>query len=151
MTTPSLYETDFYGWTQEQARLIRSGTLSGLDMENLLEEIEAMGRSEKRGLRSRLAVLLMHLVKWKHQPEQRSKSWRSTIKVQRFAIGKILQENPGLKPSLDAIIAEAWEYALIDVEAETGLEASDFPAQCPWTFAQFMRDDFWPEAVVQGK
>jgi len=145
MPASSLYETDFYGWTQEQARLIRSGTLSALDMENILEEIEAMGRSERRSLRSRLAVLLMHLLKWQHQPDQRSKSWASTIKVQRFSIGKLLQENPGLKSSLDAIVVEAWEYALLDAEVETGIESAQFPSTCPWTSTQIMDDGFWPE------
>jgi len=135
MSKPSLYETDFYGWTQAQARLIRSGQVSGLDMDNLLEEIEAMGRSEKRSLRSRIAVLLMHLMKWQYQPKKRGKSWQSTIKIQRFAIGKLLQENPGLKPVLDEIIADAWQYALIDAQAETGLEKIIFPEQCPWEFA----------------
>jgi len=94
MATESLYETDFYSWTQEQARLLRIGNLSMLDMDNILEEIEAMGRSEKRNLVSRLSVLLAHLIKWQHQPDRRGKSWSLLRAHQRIAINKLLKESP---------------------------------------------------------
>jgi hypothetical protein len=73
------YETDFYGWTQQQAHLLKTGCLSSLDVANLIEEIETMGRSEKRELDSRLMVLLVHLLKWKYQPKRRGRSWELTI------------------------------------------------------------------------
>jgi len=80
------YEQDFYGWTQEQAALLRAGRLTDLDIENLIEEVETMGRSEKRELESRLTVLLLHLLKWKYQPNRRGRSWNLTIKGHRQCV-----------------------------------------------------------------
>ncbi|WP_338070450.1 DUF29 domain-containing protein [Bathymodiolus platifrons methanotrophic gill symbiont] len=74
------YNTDFYGWTQEQAALLKAGRLSDLDIDNLLEEVETMGRSEKRELDSRLTVLLIHLLKWQYQPVRRGRSGQLTIR-----------------------------------------------------------------------
>jgi len=139
-----LYETDFYGWTQEQSKLIRSGDTSSLDYENLLEEIEAMGRAERRSLRSRLAVLLMHLLKWQYQPQRRGRSWKATITHQRTAINNLLEDSPGLRNTLVDAVDSAWRDALKEAVAETELSRDTFPRECPWTFDTFMDDDFWP-------
>jgi len=144
-STASLYEHDFYGWTQQQAQLIRAGKIAALDLDNILEEIETMGRSEKRSLKSRLAVLLLHLIKWAHEPECRGKSWMLTIKLQRKEIRELMEESPSLKPLIDSSLEKSWEKALIGAERETGIRITAFPPECPWTFAQIMNDDFWPE------
>ena len=106
-----LYEQDFYQWTQEQTELMKAGALSQLDIPNLIEEIEAMGRSEKRELRSRLTVLLMHLLKWDYQPDRRSGSWKSTINTQRMDIDFVLKDNPSLKHNLEMVINETYQIA----------------------------------------
>ncbi|HLB99535.1 MAG TPA: DUF29 domain-containing protein, partial [Acetobacteraceae bacterium] len=93
----SLYDRDFYAWANEQAALLRAGRLAEADLENIAEEIESMGRSEKRELNSRLRVLLMHLLKWRHQPMLRSKRWSNTIAAQRDDIVDHLADNPSLK------------------------------------------------------
>jgi len=147
-TSSPLHTTDFFGWTQQQAHLIRSGQVTQLDLNNLLEEIESMGRSEQRALESRLEVLLMHLLKWQYQPALQSRSWASTIKIQRFEIKAHLDDNPSLKHTLDETVAKAWQGALIRAEHETGLDMSAFPTQCPWAFEQTMDADFWPEAAT---
>src|SRR5512134_2414110 len=100
MSTPAeLYEQDFYAWTQEQASKLRSGELVTLDLEHLAEEIESMGRSERRELINRLAVLLAHMLKWQYQPERRGsgKSWRATIKEQRRQVQRVLKDSPSLQ------------------------------------------------------
>jgi len=114
-------------------------------MDNILEEIEAMGRSEKRNLVSRLSVLLAHLIKWRYQPEKRGKSWRLTIAHQRIAINKLLKESPGLKSMLGEKTAEAWQDAVREAEIETGISRKKFPKECPWTFEEFMDEGFWPD------
>lgn len=141
----SLYDNDFYGWTQEQADLLRSGNLSELDTQNLLGEIEAMGRSERRELESRLRVLLMHLLKWQFQSERQSRSWKLTIEEQRLQADELLTENPSLKNRLSGLMANAWRLAVISAERETNIRRSVFPAECPWTFEQIMNPEFWPE------
>jgi len=149
MSTASsrLYETDFYGWIQHQAGILRAGNFASLDLDNLIEEIDSMGKRQKQELRSRLSVLLAHLLKWQYQPALQSNSRVSTIKVQRFEIGEHIDENPSLKHYLDEIIRKAWQGALVMAETETGLRASTFPERCPWTFGQVMDPDFWPEAA----
>jgi len=145
MATASLYEVDFYGWTQEQVELLRSGRLDEIDLYNVIEEIDDMGKRQKQELRSRLTVLFMHLLKWQYQPNLQGKSWISTIKIQRFEIKNHLIENPSLKSSLDETIKKAWQSALLKAEHETGLDSATFPQECPWTFEQAINDDFWPE------
>ena len=105
-----------------------------------------MGNSEKRELISRLAVLLMHLLKWQFQPGLRGKSWSATIQVQRNALRRHLRDNPGLKGKIDEAVADAYADALIEAEAETGLPGPVFPASCPWSFGQVMDAGFWPES-----
>lgn len=142
MTT---YTQDFYQWTQEQIGYLKNGHLSDLDIENLIEEIETMGRSEKRALESRLTVLLMHLLKWKHQSIFRGKSWELTIKGQRLKVLSLLKDNPSLKPQLSAMIETAYESALIDAAKETGIDEKHFAENCPWTFEQIIDGGFYPD------
>ena len=133
-----LYEQDFYQWTHEQAGLLKAGALSQLDIPNLIEEIESMGRSEKRELRSRLTVLLMHLLKWDYQPDRRSGSWKSTINTQRMDIDFVLKDNPSLKHNLEMVINETYQIARERAADETGLPESVFPLSCPYTVDHIM-------------
>lgn len=139
------YETDFYSWTQQQAGLLKAGRFSDADFENIIEEIESMGRSEKRELESRLAVLLQHLLKWKYQPARRGKSWELTIKWQRVDFLKVLRDNPGLKSKLAGLLIDAYQSAVIKASEETGIDESDFPTTCPWSFEEIANSLFYPD------
>jgi Domain of unknown function DUF29 len=139
------YEQDFYGWTQEQARLLREGRFAELDVTNVVEEIETLGRSERRELVSHLCVLLTHLLKWAYQPARRTRSWRLSIETQRVHARTHLVENPSLKPQLDDIVAQAYRLALIEAERQTRLARRTFPTTCPWSFEQAMTDTFFPD------
>jgi hypothetical protein len=139
------YDSDFYGWTQEQADLLRAGNLNQLDTQNLLEEIESMGRSERRELESRLEILLSHLLKWKYQAGRRSRSWTLTIIGQRQKVSRCLKESPSLKHKLSESLAGAYSDAIIAAERETQISRNVFPDTCPWTFEQVMDNEFFPE------
>jgi hypothetical protein len=141
------YEQDFYAWAREQADLLRRGRLSEADLANIAEEIESMGRSEKRELVSRLTVLLLHLLKWQFQPGLRSASWEASIKVQRIRLAGHLADNPSLRPQIPEAMAMAYEVARIEAMAETGLPQSSFPPACPWGYEQAMETAFWPEGA----
>ena len=117
------YDADFYAWTVEQARLLRAGELSAIDAANIAEEIESMGRSDRRELESRLTVLLTHLLKWQMQPDQRSRSWSATMREQRRQIEKLLRESPSLRPFVANVLAQAYGDACEDAADETGLPA----------------------------
>lgn len=146
MPRSTLYDSDFYAWANEQAALLRAGKLSAADIENIAEEIESMGKTEKRELVSRLRVLLLHLLKWRFQPRGRSSSWSASIRVQRLDIAEHLKDNPSLKAKLPEAIATAFAGAAIEAAGETKLPESTFPKACPWTFEQMMDADFWPES-----
>jgi Domain of unknown function DUF29 len=139
------YETDFYAWTVEQARLLRSGELSSVDVENIAEEIESLGRSDKRELESGLAVLLMHLLEWRKQSKLRSRSWSGTIIEQRRRIAKLLKESPSLRPFVNEAVAEAYSEAREAASNETGLPETEFPTECPFTPDEVLSRDFLPE------
>jgi hypothetical protein len=139
------YNLDFYGWTQEQAALLKAGRLNDLDIINLIEEVETMGRSEKRALESRLTVLLVHLLKWKYQPNRRGKSWTLTIIGQRIKLLRVIKDNPGLKPQLPELINDAYSLAKVNAAKETKLDIEIFDSACPWTFEQLIDDSFYPD------
>jgi hypothetical protein len=105
------YEQDFYAWAIHNAELLRQGRLSEIDVEHIAEELECMGRSERRELMSRLAVLLAHLLKWVYQPHRRSRSWRAAIEGQREDLKVLLEESPSLKPELEQKLNEAYRRA----------------------------------------
>lgn len=134
----SLYEQDFYQWTQEQSALLKAGALSQLDVENLIEEVESMGKSQKKELYSRMAVLLMHLLKWDFQAEQRSGSWKSTILTQRRELRFLLKDNPSLKRAIPEAIELVYRDAVEDAAAETGLPESAFPESCQYSTEEIM-------------
>lgn len=140
-----LYEQDFFAWVQDQAEALRAQQAGALDWENLLEEIESMGRSERNALESRLSLLLMHLMKWQWQPEKRGKSWMQTIREQRKAIRKILKNSPSLRNYVPEMLPEVWVEAREDAAFETELPMSIFPGKCPWSLDTHILTDWVPE------
>jgi hypothetical protein len=141
----SLYNEDYYGWLRENVRLIRERKFSEIDADNLIEELESMGKSEKRELSSRLTVLLLHLLKWQYQAVKRSTSRRNTIAVQRIDIRELLEDSPSLKTEISDKIAVAYEKAKLAAEVETGIEKNNFPAECPFSLEQILDETFLPE------
>ena len=141
----SLYDKDFYEWTQENANLLREGRFAEIDIDNLVEELEAMGRSEKRAFETRIAVLIAHLLKWQWQPERHGKSWEYTIREQRVRVADILRDNPSLKHYLDELLPRAYEKAILTFVKETGLQEKILPVACPYSFDEIMSKEFFPE------
>lgn len=140
-----LYNLDFYGWTQEQAKLLQEGKWDCLDIPNLVEEIESLGRRERQELENRLGVLLGHLLKWEFQPENRSKSWVATIREQRRGILRLLKESPSLKPFIPEALENAYKDALDLAVRETSLDYENFPEECSYVLEQVLEDNFFPE------
>jgi hypothetical protein len=138
----NLYETDFYAWTLEQSKLLKERDFKHLDITNLLEEIESLGKQQRQELRNRLGVLIGHLLKWDYQPEKRSKSWRVTIREQRREISQLLTENPSLQTYLVEAIDLAHESGLDLVVKETTLDYGDLPEKCPYQSDQLLDPGF---------
>jgi hypothetical protein len=140
----SNYDTDFYAWTQQQAAKLRAGYFADIDSANIAEELESLGKSQKKELISRLTVLMAHLLKWQYQSEKKTLSWQLTIEEQRDELVNHLQDNPSLKAFLDQSIERAYRKAVRWTREETGLPKNTFPTQCPYTWAQLMDESFYP-------
>ena len=144
--TMATYETDFYQWTQQQAALLRQGEFNrvDLDLANIAEEIESMGRGQTHSLGSYLQNVLMHLLKWRYQPERRGNSWRLSILNGRHQINRLVKDSPSLKPKVAAFIADEYQQAQKIAALETGLPLTTFPEECPFTVEQ-ITGDYWPD------
>lgn len=139
-----LYETDFYAWTQAQSASLRLHKWDQLDIKNLSEEIEALGRQERRELTHRLGILLGHLLKWQFQPEQRSNSWNAAIREQRRQIQRLLKQSPSLAPYLPETMKDAYEDGLDLAVRDTNLPYGTFPKTCPYTLDDSLSPDYLP-------
>ena len=140
-----LYDEDFLLWTEKTARLLRAGRLDELDIEHIAEEIEDMGKSQRRELESRLRVLLAHLLKWGWQRDKRSNSWKATVANQRVELRALFRDSPSLKNQLPKSVAESYRDAVEEASLETGLPAETFPQRCPFTSEQILERDFFSE------
>lgn len=140
----TLYEQDFYAWANQQAAFLRAGKLSEADIENIAEEIQSMGKAEKRELVNRLTALLLHLLKWQFQPDRRGASWEATIHIQRKDLTDHLADNPSLRSELPGALESAYDRARYAAAGETDLPRSTFPTELPWTYERLMDPDFWP-------
>jgi hypothetical protein len=141
----SLYERDFYLWVEEQSVLLREGRLDELDVANLLEEVESMGRSEKRAIKSNLIVILIHLLKYQFQPDQRSSSWRGSIVEHRRRLRDDLKDSPSLHGYASEVFREAYEDAREQASVESGLLLRALPKSSPYTLEQTLNPAFLPD------
>jgi len=142
MTT--LYERDFYAWGKEQLSFLLSGSLKSLDLKNIIEEFDSVVRREKNELKSKLAVLIAHLLKWKYQPQFRSKSWKDTIGYCRMDVEFLLESSPSLENEIKEFWSMIYKKAKKRAQAETGL-LREFPDECPFTQEQVKQEDWLPE------
>lgn len=139
------YDTDLYAWAMEQAALLRAGRLQELDIDNIAEEIEGLGKSQRRELVNRFAVLLAHLLKWKVQPGYRGTSWRLTIEEQRQRLAQHLADNPSLEAKLSEWVEQGYRLGSLTAQRESGVGRQLFPPHCPWPAEQILDETFYPE------
>ncbi|MGK7893439.1 MAG: DUF29 domain-containing protein [Xenococcus sp. (in: cyanobacteria)] len=140
-----LYEQDFCLWIENTAHLLEERQFSQLDLENLVEEIRTMGKSEKNALESNLIIVFLHLLKWQYQPDKRSRSWESSIFEHRRRIHKAFKNSPSLKPFFTDIFAECYQYGRKQASIETGLSLAAFPIESPFTIDNILDENFLPE------
>ncbi len=139
------HENDVYGWAVHTAQLLRDKKMNEVDFDSVIEEMEALGRSEKHELVNRLSLVIAHLLKWQFQPNMRGHSWKYTIEEQREQAKIHWEDNPSLKNKLNEIIARAYKIALSKAARETSLDKKTFPSECLYSFEQIMNDEFYPE------
>jgi hypothetical protein len=148
----SLYDIDFYTWTLTQAMALRTKDVAALDLEHLAEEIESLGRSDRRAITHQLERMLLHLLKWRNQADRRTragKSRRSSIYQARSAIADLIEESPSLCDYPAERLALAYRRARQQAAHQTGLPLATFPETCPWPLAQVLDEEFWPDEMHQ--
>lgn len=138
------YETDFAGWLFDQAERLRSRDTEQIDFDHLAEEVESLARSDKRALGSHLLNLMMHLLKWEHQPAERSESWRLSIELARREIYDLLTESPSLRGELAKSVSQNYRRARSAAARETDLPEATFPQQSPYEIEQLLDPEFLP-------
>ncbi|MFM2063375.1 MAG: hypothetical protein RLZZ507_3045 [Cyanobacteriota bacterium] len=143
-TNSNLYEQDFYLWIETTAKQLKAGKFAEIDLENLIEEIESMGRNEKHALESNLVILLMHLLKYKYQPEKRTNSWKATIREHRRRLTRSFKESPSLKTYFQEVFMECYQDARQQASDETGLLLDMFPVESPFNTDECLNQDFLP-------
>lgn len=139
------YRDDFYAWTQQQSELLRLGRLHDVDVENLIEEVSSLGERDKREVRSRLVLVLMHLLKWQYQPTHRGASWRGTINEQRSELALLFGDSPSLRRVAVESLGRCYDMARRRAADETGLPLASFPEDSPWALDQALAVGFLPE------
>lgn len=140
--TAPLYDRDVYAWSQEQARLLRAGSLDEIDADNIAEEILDVGSNEYDKLESALRILLAHMLKWDHQPEKRTRSWENTIREQRYRVEKQLRKNPSLKSQLEEAVHDGYRSAILLASSETDMDVDRFPPECPYDWDAIVNRPF---------
>jgi hypothetical protein len=146
-TNTELYDQDVYAWALTTAALIRAGKWHEVDAERVAEEVESVGASEYRAVSSAVYQILVHLLKWRYQPRRRSRSWQSSLVEHRNRVPRGLRHAPSLARELPTMLLEEYPAACRKASAQTGLPLATFPETCPWTAAQVLDVDFWPEAT----
>ena len=139
-----LYDEDFFEWTRVNGELLRAGRFEQADIEHIAEEIEDMGKRNLHEMNSRVRVLLSHLLKWKLQPEKKSRSWERTIASQRTELGQLLEDNPSLRVSIQPKLRYIYQKSVQLAVLDTGLPNSHFPSECPFTVDQILDPEFLP-------
>jgi hypothetical protein len=144
-TIKDLYESDYLLWLEETSKLLKVRDFTNLDLDNLIEEIESLGRSERNKLISSLRLIYQHLLKWQYQPQKRSKSWSNTISRERDNISYYIEDTPSLKNLLEDVAAlnKAYQRGRQDARRETGL--TNLPQDCPYSIEQTLDLNFIPE------
>ena len=140
-----LYDADFFQWTMRNAELLRAARFEEADVKHIAEEIEDMGKRERRQLRSRLAVLVAHLLKWQIQVQRRSGSWSATVNEQRERLNELLTDSPSLRKYLCTTLVKTYAEAVRHASAQTGLSVSRFSPDCQFSLDQILDSTFYPE------
>jgi hypothetical protein len=143
--TSTLYDQDFYAWLGNNANLLREGRLDAIDAVHLAEELEDMGRSQKRAIASHRRVLLSHLLKWHYQPDRRSVFWRLSIRNARDQIEAIVDDSPSLRRELPEVLSRAYQKARKYAADETELPLETFPGQMPFSTERVFDDEYLPD------
>ncbi|HYX16250.1 MAG TPA: DUF29 domain-containing protein [Nostoc sp.] len=145
--TQTLYDQDYYLWLRTTINQLRAGQFSAVDLDNLLEELETMGRSQKRAIESLLIKLLQHLLKLQYWDEERERNqghWKGEIRTFRREIKKTLKDSPSLKPYILEIFDECYQDARKEASDRSQLPIDTFPVAILGSLEQILDENWFP-------
>lgn len=140
------YRDDFSLWIAQTAQLLRERRWHEIDVPNLIEEVEDLGKRERRGIASQLIRLLLHLLKWQYQPQRRSDSWLDSITDARTQIELAIEDSPSLRRYPTEQLAGSYQRARRQAAKQTSMELSTFPEGCPYPIDLVLAEDWLPES-----
>ncbi len=141
----SFYEQDFYAWLETTANLLKKKQFESIDLENLIEEIEAMGRSEKREIKTRLITIIKHLLRlkyWQSTLDYNARGWRNTVIEQREKLIFVLEDSPSLRQELESFFLEGYQKTVQKIIQKYDLPSSMFPAESPFSLTNIIDSDY---------
>lgn len=138
------YSTDFQRWIDQTVERLRDRRWQEIEIEPLIEEIENLGKSERRGITSQLTRLLLHLLKWQYQPQRRSDSWLDSITDARTQIELAIADSPSLNAYSREQLEASYQRARRQAAQQTNLPISNFPAPCPYAIELVLAEDWLP-------
>lgn len=151
MTAQELYEVDFFEWAKRNAELLSQGCFESADIPHIVEELDGLAERDRREVKSYLRRLMMHLLKWQFQPDQRSGSWMSSIDDSREQLGYIFEQSPSLRRFAAESFRDVYPRARKAASRETDSPFAAFPEECPYSFEQLIDEDFFPETPRDGR
>ena len=140
----TLYDQDYYLWLEHTTQLLKQGKFSGVDIPNLIDEIEGLTQNQKQALKNNLRVVLMHLLKYQYQPEKITNSWVNSINEHRDRIYDILDDSPSLEQYIRDELSRVYGRARRRTSRETQKSLDVFPTECPFTIKQALDEDYFP-------
>jgi hypothetical protein len=144
----SLYDRDFQLWIENTTKLLREQKFTELDLENLIEEIEGMGKSQRSAVRSNLTIVLLHLLKWNYQPEKQTNSWKASIREHRIRLERDFEDSPSLKNYCQGIFVKTYQDSRKLAADEMGLELKVLPTDSPFTLIEVLDSEFLPRSIT---
>ncbi len=133
-----LFEKDETAWLDNMAQLLNERRFNMLDYSHLEEFLLDMAKRDRREIKSRLVILLAHMLKWDYQPRRRSKSWQRTLHTQRWELREAL-ESKTLYRYAQEVLDKAYAVAVERAAMETGWKLKKFPAECPYSLEQLLK------------
>lgn len=137
VTLPDLYVEDETAWLDAMADLIGMGAYADLDYDNLWEYLTDVAKRDRREVKSRLVVLILHVLKWVHQPDQRSRSRRGSVLEQQQELRQLAGQGV-LRNHAEAVLAEAYRDAVERAAVDTGLPPEEFPAKSAYSVDELL-------------
>ena len=132
-------DDDYAAWISHQVEALKAGRFNELDIEDLTDEVESLAKRDFKALRSAIRIIILHMLKWDYQPEERGSSWRRSINAARKRVWGELESSPSFRSRIPEAIEFAFPHAREEAWEQTGVyKLRSEPKVCPYNFDDIM-------------